>query len=657
MAFVVSSGALRSLDRAAPPPAYSMRIGINQYRDYAALWRAQPELRTVVDFLARNIAQLGLHVFRRVSDTDRLRLTDHPLAALMGRPNPSTTAYRMIDALVHDVCIFDNGYWLKVRDDADPTPLGLRRIRPSRIRPVGDDWLEPEQYEITGSRGKLTVDAEQVVHFRGYNPNDDRLGTPPIESLRQILTEEWAANIYREQLWRNGARMSGYISRPLDAPDWGVKGRKRFRDEFQATFSGDSGKAGEVGILDDGMTFVPAAITPRDSQYIESRKLTREEAARSYHVPLPMVGILDHATFTNIKELHKQLYQDCLGPWFENIQQEIELQLLPDMPDPVGVYVEFNIAAKLNGSFEEQALQLQGAVGGPYMARNEARARLNLPMIDGADELITPLNVTVGAAPPAIEPPPAAAPATDPAPPKMRTVTGKARAPQEITDKAALTLTRFFARQGAAVASALGAEKARGRKADVAEVFDADRWNGELAADLLLLGSTMAVSSARQTMTALGLKPEDFDPAVMAAWLTEHAAGVAKGVNAITAAHLAEVLAAADMAMTDITALFARWTADPDTKAPSGRATQIATTLTASMSGFGTVEAGRHHGGDSATKTWVTGDNPRPTHAAMNGETVGIDDTFSDGSRWPGGSGNADQDSGCNCDVSLSVPV
>ena len=59
-----------------------------------------------------------------------------------------------------------------------------------------------------------------------------------------------------------------------------------------------------------------------------------------------------------------------------------------------GLYVEFNIQAKLNGSFEEQGAILQQSVGGPYLTRNEARARLNMPSVDGGDDLIVPLNVT-----------------------------------------------------------------------------------------------------------------------------------------------------------------------------------------------------------------------------------------------------------------------
>jgi hypothetical protein len=144
------------------------------------------------------------------------------------------------------------------------------------------------------------------------------------------------------------------------------------------------------------MEFIGGGITPVQAQYLETRKLTREEVAAAFHIPLPMVGILDHATFSNIEEQHKNLYQDTLGPWLEMIQQEIGLQLVPDLDDTGKVYVEFNLADKMKGSFEEQASSLQTSVGAPWLTRNEARARMNLPQIDGGDDLVTPLNVLIG---------------------------------------------------------------------------------------------------------------------------------------------------------------------------------------------------------------------------------------------------------------------
>jgi len=196
------------------------------------------------------------------------------------------------------------------------------------------------------------------------------------------------------------------ITRPIAAGKWKDNDKQTFREQLEARHTGNN--AVSTLILDEGMTFAARAFSPRESEFVAARKLTDEEVARAYHVPLPMVGILDHATFSNIKEQHKQLYQDCLGPWLQMISEELERQLLSEASDLDRVYLEFNIQEKLKGSFEEQAASLYTLVGRPIMTANEGRARLNLPRItddDSADALALPLNTAAGpSAPPPMVP-------------------------------------------------------------------------------------------------------------------------------------------------------------------------------------------------------------------------------------------------------------
>src|SRR5699024_7441919 len=143
------------------------------------------------------------------------------------------------------------------------------------------------------------------------------------------------------------------------------------------------------------MTYKEAGLDPRAAQYIEARKLTREEVASAYYIPPPLVGILDHATFSNIREQHKQLYQDTLGPWLTQIDEALENQLLPEFTED-GLYLEFNLEAKMRGSLEEQAAAASTAAGAPCITVTELRGRNNLPAIEAGDKLVTPLSVTVG---------------------------------------------------------------------------------------------------------------------------------------------------------------------------------------------------------------------------------------------------------------------
>jgi HK97 family phage portal protein len=403
MAIVQSRGSLRSLERSPSPSSMTTVAGGSVFdaraaATYAAIYRTQPAVRTVVSFLARNVADLGVHCFRLLSDTDRERLRDHELATWIATPNPAMTRYRMIENLMHDMGIYFNAYWLKLRDD--PARLWFVRLPPECV--AVDGWLLPSQFLWTQPDGTVrALPPRDVVHFNGYDPENPLMGLSPIETLRQILAEEANASAYRRGYFANASRVEGVIQRPATAPKWSVEQKQSFREQWQMRFAGPA-NAGQAPVLEDGMTFQSISYSARDSQFYEARKLTREEVARSYHVPLPMVGILDHATFSNIKEQHKNLYQDSLGPWLTMIQEEFERQLLPECDDQDDVYIEFNIEQKLRGSFEEQAASFQTLVGRPIVTVNEARGRINLPRLPdpGADKVAQPLNMTTAPTPP-----------------------------------------------------------------------------------------------------------------------------------------------------------------------------------------------------------------------------------------------------------------
>jgi len=650
MAFIQSSGALEEVQS---PAWYSgiLRTGVRLYDqfnyDYATLYRTQPNVRTCVDFLARNIAQLGLHVFRRISDNDRERLTEHGLALILKQPMPpqfKMTTFRLIEAMMGDLGIYFNAYWLKIRREGQ---LSLLRIPPVYVTPTGG--LVPTEYEVSISGVLLKIKPADGVHFRGYNPENAISGLSPLETLRRVLAEEQAAGNYREYFWRNSARQGGLVKRPAGAPEWSDQARERFKAEFEALYSGDA-NSGKTAVLEEGMEWQSNMFNAQESEYLGGRKLTREECARAYHIPPPLVGILDHATFSNIQEQHKNLYQDTLGPWLASIEQDIELQLLPEFEDTEGVYVEFNIAEKLQGDFEQQTRALQSAVGRPWMTANEARARMNLPMLRGdADALVTPLNVLVGGQ----------ASARDVAGPEQRggereawSVKREALSVKRINShqpglrerhqqKWAQVLTKHYRRQEAAIVSrlpkALASDAAKG---DIGGVWwDDERWNEELKTDLLRLN--VLTASAWAELLAGQLDSEVSTDAMMA-YLEEHSRIQAENINNFTR----EAVTAAIREPEPLAAV-----KDVFNLAVSVWAVREAISSVTSASNFGAHEAAR--AGGLTKKTWrVNSGNPRDEHAALNGVSVGIGDNFPNGMRWPGDPrGGAENNANCLCSV------
>lgn len=364
------------------------------------LWREQPHLRTVVGFVARNIAQLGLHVFERDAEDGRNRVRDGVLAELLAEPNDDTTTFELIEATVASRMLYDETYWFVGADPRAPGRWVIRHVpTPWIIGTIGATAFNVQGYKVaipnTTTPGQwVEISSDDMIVFHGWNPTDPTSGTSPVHALKAILAEQIHAQVFRDQMWKRGGRVGTYLSRPKESP-WGEGARDKFIAQWQAQYSGDSASnAGGTPLLEDGMEIKQARFSAKDEQFIEASKLSLETCAQVYYINPTMVGILDNANYSNVREFRKSLYGDTLGPEIERMQQRINRKLVPRIDGNPRRYVEFNLEAKLAGSFEEQGALLQQAVGGPYMLTNEARARMNLPSIDGGDELIRPLNVT-----------------------------------------------------------------------------------------------------------------------------------------------------------------------------------------------------------------------------------------------------------------------
>jgi HK97 family phage portal protein len=607
------------------PPSVGGSINLyNDYAfDYAALYKSQPNVRVCVDFLARNIAQLGLHVFRREMDNDRTRLRDHPLSRLIERPMPAqykTSRYRLIECLMGDMGVYFNAYWLKQRVEGQL--IGLMRIPPQLVTVYGN--LYPTAYEVNFGGAPERFDPEEIVHFRGYNAENASMGLSPLETLRRILAEEHASGDYREGYWKNAARMSGFIQRPREAPDWSTEARARFKSEFEALYAGTE-NSGKTAILEEGMEWKQASFNPKESEYLEGRKLTREECARAYHIPPPLVGILEHATYSNIEHQSKMLYTDVLGPWLSMIEQEITLQLLDDFDDTENVYVEFNIQEKMQGNFEQQTKALQSAIGRPWMTPNEGRGIMNLSRIEDGDELVTPLNVIMGGQ----------ANPRDSAP-KSKSIkaafsTDEPGLRDEFEAKWRRLLVKTFKRQQDAILPKLKSNQ------QINALWEEDRWNTEVTEDFIGLSMLTAVTWGKLMAGKFG---STFSEDELTRYIQESARLAATYINQNTRDQIAEALLEEDP-KSSIQKLFEL--------AIAVRAVQFAISRVTALSQYGGYKAAVQ--GGLVSKTWVvTSGNPRDSHAGVNGETVGIRERFSNGLRYPGDySGGAEENANCQC--------
>lgn len=660
MAVVQSEGTIMGvagpLAQLGSPPLTGIVTYSGMIASYQTIYRTQPNVRTVVSFLGKNIAQLDMKLFRRKSDAEREHLRDHPAARTLRHPNHRTSRYSFMRALVEDLGTFDNAFAVKVRDPRVPNVVELIRVPPQFVAPMGENWLWADAYKLLGTRNQPEIPWGQMIHLHGYNPDDARWGLSPIETLRRILAEDAAAGEFREQLWGRGARTTGIITRPAEAPRWSPNARARFREEWYSAYANVGPEAGGTPILEDGMTYAPANFNAQELEYLGARKLTRAEVSAAYHVDPVLSGLGDGGQSAGADDgAHRRLYQDAFAPLCTFLAEDLALQLIPDFEtDPTELdilYFEHNLDEKLRGDFLAEAEATSRAVGGPWLLRNEARARRNLPPIDGGNDLIVPLNVTTGGrASPADTAPgtPGLGQAALPAPVNTKAATKAAvdALPDHLqpwVHQVYAVMAGVIARQRASVMSKLGAGRTAAEAFGQVEATGRfPRWDGELGDALAGVALELAPVAAAPIAERFGI---EYAAEVATAWLINNARIAAEVYNDGTY----NALAAVELGLGgDATA------ASVFDDAEGFRLDTYSIDRTGTVSNFAAADAASQAG--ATTKTWVVhGRNPRMSHARMSGETVPAGETFSNGGMWPHDPNlPVEELAGCTCGVDFT---
>jgi len=636
--------------------------------DPAQMWNEQSAVRIVTNYIARKVSAVPFHLYKRVSDTDRERITDSPVARLLRRPAPGRGWSRFAEQLVLDMTVLDRWACLISADEDGPY---LEHLPANQVAIVTTRGV-PQAVRVyaagtTAGTGYIDVPLDRMLFDVAPQVIPARLdqGNPRLTTLSSMFAELDETGAWRRAVAANGPQVPAVIERPVDAPQWSDEAWTRFKTSWDE-FKRGGGKEGGTPVLEDGMALHEVKVfTPDDASASASlRKMTIEEAAMLFGIPPELVGVRP-GNYSNVQAFREVEYVDVLGSWVTNLEAAFNLGLdAAGLLDPLE-YVEANVESRLKGAFEEQAQVLSSSVGAPWMTRNEARARQNLPAIEGGDEIITPLNVLVGGQPnprTLVEeqaPLPPASGDEDSTPEqdggeKALAYPWESGWPEIVTESNGLKrdLDRFWKAQHARLVQAAstiesnGGLKAAGPGRKSASTTEWVLAQEDLDRILLYRAGTITDAGANQVLATYNPLSEGFDPAQMQAWANTAGLNNAALWSEALSQRIAELLVADDD-------LWEAFLADP----AGGKAMidRYARTWSTEFAEFGRHDAARASG--LQFKTWRTvSTNPRSSHSALSGVTVPINEAFSNGCAYPGDwRGGADEVANCRCRVDYST--
>jgi HK97 family phage portal protein len=311
-------------------------------RTYAALSREgfakNPVAYRCIRMIAEAAASVPLVVF-----ADGARATDHPLQALIDRPNPEQSAPDLMEAFFGALQTAGDAYLEAGGEDGggNHPPTELYALRPDRMTavPGPQGWPDAYDYRAGGAKVRLRRDAAgfmPVLHLKLYSPTDDYYGFSPLEAAAVAIDMHNAASAWNKSLLDNAARPSGALvyTNKDTADRLSDEQFDRLKDELETTYTGATA-AGRPMLLEGGLDWKPMSLTPADMDYIDGKHAAAREIALAFGVPPQILGVPGDNTYANYKEANSAFWRQTVVPLVERAARAITAWLGPKFPGAV----------------------------------------------------------------------------------------------------------------------------------------------------------------------------------------------------------------------------------------------------------------------------------------------------------------------------------
>lgn len=344
--------------------------------------------------------------WRKLANGGRERVEGSALSRILRRPNDYQSASDFLLNLTRSLYSKGEAFAVAVRNDrGEIAELHLMRTGMVMLGEDGSIFYSLAGNEIVERRFDFgaPIPARDVLHVRLHTPLHPLKGVSPILSAVLDMQLAGAALSQQVSFYLNQARPSFM----LETDEKLTKEQTRqLRESWDDQTKGE--RAGGTPILSWGLKAKPVTGMANDGQLAEMMKMSQQNVALAFRVPLQILGI-GGAPMGSTEMLMQSWIASGLGFALNHIEEAFGLLFrLRGMPDE---YLEFDTRALLRSAYKDQIEALRNGVIGGIYSPDEARAHVDLPAVEGGhgamprvQQQVVPLSYGSAMQPPPVTP-------------------------------------------------------------------------------------------------------------------------------------------------------------------------------------------------------------------------------------------------------------
>ena len=326
--------------------------------------------------------------WRKTEKGGRETVRTSALSRILRVPNEYQSISDFLLNAVRQLYLDGNAYALAIRNERfeiDELHLMDGRLCKPIVAQTGDVF-----YRLAGNavierllfaEYPLVVPQRDVLHIRLHA--DRRYPfplwgqTPLLAAMADMQTTD-AIAAQQIQFYMNQARPSATLQTDMDLDKDQVQA---LRDRWDEQSRGIN--QGKTPILTHGLKVTPWTVGGRDAQVAEMLKLSKENIALVFRIPLAVLG-LGGATFGSTEALMQFWIATGLGFALNHVEQAFDrLFGLRGQPDE---YTEFSTEELLRSAMKDRVAALKEGVMGGIFSPNDARTKEGLDAVPHGEE-------------------------------------------------------------------------------------------------------------------------------------------------------------------------------------------------------------------------------------------------------------------------------
>lgn len=308
----------------------------------------------------------------------------HPLEALLEQPNPFQDRAIMIERMIAHLDLAGNALLSKVRG-LNNVVAELWPVNPQFIKPMPNKQDFIAGYEYREGSVHYILKPADVLHAMYVDPSNIYWGLSPIQVAAKTIDTDVEAVNWNKIALQNRAVTDGVLSfkEPLSRAQFDET-KAQVREQKQG-----SNNARDLWVLGGNAQWQQMALNPVEMDFINSRKMTREEITSIFGVPLILLGVMEGSTYANYSEARKAFWEDTVIPLLNRLRAIFNQSLLKDFQaQGETLYIDYDLSnvPAMQGNFTEKVNNAKGlwAMGVPFNVINQ-RLEMGFDDIEGGD--------------------------------------------------------------------------------------------------------------------------------------------------------------------------------------------------------------------------------------------------------------------------------